>query len=691
MPSPLFVFLFGFLVSGVAPGKEISAVPGGGTPSDRRLEDPVTLHDYHPFRSVPSAEDWVSRQADIRDRILLASGLLPLPERTPLRAERFGRISGDGFVVEKVYFESFPGHFVTASLYRPDGVSARIGLQDGKRPGVLCPHGHWKDGRFYDLLAQRGEKAVLETIAGGEERFFASARNPIQARCVQLARMGCVVLQYDTIGTADSVQFAEHRRGPRPGMSGTEPGSWGFVSAQATLRLQTNFGLQNWNSIRALDFLLTLEDVDPDRILVTGASGGATQTMMLAAVDERVDAAFPCVMVSTAMQGGCTCENSHYLRIGQGNVDIAAAVAPRPLGLTAADDWTIELETKGHPDLKGLYEMVGAENAYEAHFDVHFKHNYNHVSRTHMYRFVNRHFDLGLGDPVLERDHRFLDRHDLTVWEDEREKPDNYRVGDEHERDVNRVWAELSDAALDTESARRAWSLILRRDYDGVGEAAFSLTAKEQGEEFLVMSGLIELPAEGEVVPSLFYYPEDWNGEVVFHLSRDGKDVLHEGDPLRPSEAVQAHLDKGSAVGGLDLFLQGEFIGDGEEAGNRTIPYRPGAKEPEPTSWQRSPVYFYGYNDSVFVRRVHDILTAVKMAQTSPKWDVTRVTLEGQPGTGHWIAAAVLAAGAAIDEFTIDLGGFRFASLDDVWHEDFVPGAVKYGDVEMLVELAGSE
>ena len=70
----------------------------------------------------------------------------------------------------------------------------------------------------------------------------------------------------------------------------------------------------------------------PARIGVTGASGGGTQTMMLAAVDERPAAFFPAVMVSTHMQGGCTCENASYLRIGTGNVEIAALAAPRPLG-----------------------------------------------------------------------------------------------------------------------------------------------------------------------------------------------------------------------------------------------------------------------------------------------------------------------------------------------------------------------
>ena len=111
-------------------------------------------------------------------------------------------------------------------------------------------------------------------------------------------------------------------------------------------------GLQAWNATRALDFLTSLPDVDAARIGVTGASGGGTQTFILGAIDERPAVLFPAVMVSTAMQGGCTCENADYLRIGTGNVEIAALGAPRPLGMTTADDWTKAMPQTGFPALQ---------------------------------------------------------------------------------------------------------------------------------------------------------------------------------------------------------------------------------------------------------------------------------------------------------------------------------------------------
>src|SRR6185295_4910516 len=111
------------------------------------------------------------------------------------------------------------------------------------------------------------------------------------------------------------------------------PENWGFFSTQAELRQQSIMGLQTYNSIRLLDWLSEQPDVDASRIGMTGASGGGTQTFILCAIDPRPAVAFPAVMVSTAMQGGCTCENCSHLRVGTGNIEICALIAPRPLGM----------------------------------------------------------------------------------------------------------------------------------------------------------------------------------------------------------------------------------------------------------------------------------------------------------------------------------------------------------------------
>src|ERR1041385_4242988 len=328
-----------------------------------------------------------------------------------------------------------PGFFVSGSLYRPKG-------KTGKLPAVLNPHGHWADGRFYD-----NKNGITREIADGAERFEDSGRSPLQSRCVQLARMGCVAFFYDMIGYADSQQISQEiAHGfakQRPEMNSRE--SWGLFSPQAEAHLQSVMGLQTWDSIRALDFLLSLPDVDPNRIGVTGASGGGTQTFILCAIDPRPTVAFPAVMVSTAMQGGCTCENASLLRVDTGNIEIAGLFAPKPLGMTAADDWTKEMPTKGYPELQQHYRMMGAPDNVKLTPLLQFPHNYNYPSRAAMYEWMNRHLKLGASEPIVERDFKRLTIPEMSVWDDAHPRPES---GPEFERRLLRTMSEAAQKRI---------------------------------------------------------------------------------------------------------------------------------------------------------------------------------------------------------------------------------------------------
>ncbi|MCB1076362.1 MAG: acetylxylan esterase [Verrucomicrobiae bacterium] len=693
--APVAAFLL--FVSSMVSAPHAMAGPPRVTPEGQLPEDPRTgplkdLNGYFPFDVPTTREAWEHRAEDLRRRVLVANGLWPMPEKTPLNAVIHGKVARPGFTVEKVYFESYPGLFVTGLLFRPEGDA------DQKRPAVLCPHGH--GGRLQD----HGPDGVLTQIAMGAERFEESGRMPKVARAATLARLGCVTLLYDMMGYADNRQLSQQLvhgfKTQRPEMEGKE--NWGLFSAQAEMRLQSVFGFQTWNSIRALDFLESLPDVDPKRIGVTGGSGGGTQTQMISAIDERVTASFPCVMPSTSMQGGCTCENTNLLRIGQGNIDIAAAVAPRPLGMTSADDWTLELKTKGYPELLALYELAGAKGKYEAFFDIHFKHNYNHVSRTHMYAFANKHFGLGFKEPVLERDFERLERDRLTVWGGEHPAPSGERAGDAHERAVNRWWAEDSDRQIapllapkdaDTLAQSRsvlgqAASILIGRELPAKEDVNFGLVGKEKLPGQIRMTGMIGNDKHGEEIPAAFVHPENWNGRVALWISPRGKAGLFDGGGgLDP--AVGKLVEAGYAVAGLDLFKQGEFLNPGESADeNPRITYSNKGDELPADSWQRSPVYYYGYNDSIFARRVHDILTALTFIRNHETWQVKEVGIMGAPGTGHWVAAARAIAGNAIDKAVVDTGGFRFGKLTSDWDADFQPGAIKYGDVAGFLALS---
>src|SRR6185436_9025965 len=303
-------------------------------PDDVRLGPLKDLDGYFPFNPPASKGAWEKRAERVRRQILVAEGLWPMPTRTPLNAVVHGRVERPEYTVDKVYFESAPGFFVTGNLYRPKAPR-------GKMPGVMFAHGHWANAR----LSESGDAEIFREIAEGQERFEEGGRSRFQSMCVQLARMGCVVWQWDMLSDSDSIQFSRQLvhgfARQRPEMNTVE--NWGYYSPAAEAHLQSIMGLQTWNSIRSVDFLLSLPEVDPERIAMTGASGGGTQTMLLAAVDDRLKLSFPAVMVSTAMQGGCTCENASLLRIGTGNVEFAGLFAPKPQGMTTANDWTKEM------------------------------------------------------------------------------------------------------------------------------------------------------------------------------------------------------------------------------------------------------------------------------------------------------------------------------------------------------------
>jgi dienelactone hydrolase len=301
-----------------------------------------TLDDRFPPPRFTSVAEWQRRAAYLREHVLESAGLLPLPEKTPLRPVVFGEITHDGYTVSKVYFESLPGFFVTGNLYRPAG--------DGPFPAVLSPHGHWAYGRL--------ENTPLTSAPG---------------RAINLARQGFVVFTYDMIGYNDSRQLTHTFGGRREAL-------WGLSLA----------GLQLWNSIRSLDFLESLPYVKRDALGATGESGGGTQTFLLTAVDHRVAAAVPVNMISLHMQGGCLCENPPGLRLDTTNVEIAATIAPRPLLMVSATgDWTNETLEAEYPAVRSIYALLDADDHVSA---VRFtaEHNYNKDSREAMYGWMAR-------------------------------------------------------------------------------------------------------------------------------------------------------------------------------------------------------------------------------------------------------------------------------------------------------------
>jgi dienelactone hydrolase len=303
----------------------------------------VTVIDLDTHFSPPvfkTRAEWETRAAHLRKQIQFAAGLLPMPVKQPVHAEVFGHLERKGYSVDKVLLETMPGFYLGGNLYRPTG-------RTGPFPGIVSPHGHWAYGRL--------ENSNVASVPG---------------RCINLARQGYVVFTYDMVGYDDTIQMPHVATGKREQL-------WGFGL----------LGMQLWDSIRAVDFLESLAGVDRTRIGATGASGGATQILMLQAIDDRIKFSSPVNMISSIYQGGSPCENAPLLRIGTNNMEIGALMAPRPmLMVSTTQDWTKNTPRVEYPAMQGIYRLYDKEVNVQTH-EVDAPHNYNRESREAMYQF----------------------------------------------------------------------------------------------------------------------------------------------------------------------------------------------------------------------------------------------------------------------------------------------------------------
>ncbi len=669
-PLCLFAAVVGtLLASDLEAAGPARVFPEGKSPADSRLGVTRNLRDkYHPWAAPKTLKKWDAEAGRVRRQLEVATGLWPAWPRGPIKPVIHGRVDRGDYTVEKVYFASLPGHYVTGSLYRPK-------KSRGRRPGILCPHGHWPQGRFHDA----GAGSAAAQLKQGAEKFESGARFPLQARMVQLARMGCVVFHYDMVGYADS---------------GALPHRSGFGDVQAVLRLQNLMGLQTFNSIRAVDFLESLPDVDKKKIAVTGASGGGTQTFMLCALDPRPSVAFPAVMVSTGMQGGCVCENCCFLRPGINNITIAALFAPRPMALSGANDWTIDIETKGLPELKAVYGLYGKADLVHAKCYPHFGHNYNQVSREMMYSWMNTFLKLGLDEPIRERDFKPIAVSDLKVFDAEHPLPGDAMSLEQYRTAQARMIEEQYAKLLAGKGKGKGKSLSRYRQVVGsaarvllAGTPSTGYSSRGVGKGSLAGGGTYETgtitrSGLGHAIPWTLLTPAKGAGSsLVAWFDGGGKSALFDKQG-RPVPAVRRLLDAGHTVLSADVYLTGELVPEGKPVTS--------------VATHGSFVgYTYGYNLPPLTHRVRDVLTVVPAFAEKQSFVVKgermRVHLVGTGGAGTWVvlARAAMSRGKPARGLTIaDVGGFAFSKITRRDDPMLLPGALKYGGLGGLAALA---
>lgn len=633
----------------------LTLYPPDKKPADKRLGPVRNLNDKDFFLKVPATrEAWISRAKAVREQLLVSQGLWPMWPREKLAPTFQPPIVRDGYTVEAVSFASLPGHYVTGSLYRPTNKDGSRKSQ--KLPAILVAHGHWAEGRMHDP----GEAEAKRQLANKAESHPANARYFLQAKAAHFARLGCIVFQYDMIGYADSKVL----------------GHTAFADAEAELRLQNLMGLQTFNSLRALDFIESLPEVDTTRIGMTGASGGGTQTFLLAALDERISAAVPAVMVSTAMQGGCVCENASYLRVGTGNVEFAALMAPRPMGLTAANDWTIEIEKKGYPELQAVYKLFEAEDRVKAKCWPEFGHNYNQPARQFAYEFFNQHLKLGHATPIIEPAFEPLTRVQQTAYPTKESRPADALPVDR----LRQRLTEMSDKQLESLVPTDAKSLEATRAVLGSALRVMLASGLPDAKEVIsrpvgtptaqgatVKGYSISRRGSGEQVPVVVLRGKTFNGQVIVWVAPGGKvDLLRDG---KLNSAARAALDAGAVLIAPDVFNTGELKPD-----------TPPAVNPKFAG------YTFGYNRPTLAQRSHDVLTTVAFAKSLP--GVKSVHMLGEGKAGPWTLLARALCGNAVSRCAADMDRFRFEAVKTTSDEMMLPGALKYGGLEALASLA---
>lgn len=628
-------------------------------PTDVRLGPPRTLNDTIPFVPPKSKEAWEARRTKLREQLLVANGLWPMPEKTPLNAVVHGKIERDGYAIEKVYFASLPGHYVTGNLYRPLASPDRKVGEGAKLPGVLFAHGHWKDGRFHDA----GEKAAQASVDAKGEPDLERGRFFMQALPATLAKLGFVVFQYDMVGYADSTAIV-HREG--------------FKDVAAELRLQSQMGLQTWNSIRSLDFLTSLPDVDAKKIGMTGASGGGTQTFILAAIDDRIAAAFPAVMVSTGMQGGCVCENCSLLRVGTGNVEIAGLFAPKPLAMSAANDWTKELMTKGYPQLQELYALYGAKEKVLAKAWLEYGHQYNVHAREMMYGWFLKHLQ-GKTEEVKEPAFKPVPVAELSVYDAEHPRPKDElnaaKLRETMTKASDEQIAKLTPKdAAGLKEFQRVVGTALRAMVGSERPPGSNITTAGPAEEnprFLgggLFSMVGELVRHGpspvedpsnERIPYYYVGRGARDKGVVVWVHPKGKSSLW--DKTTWHATAKLLLDADHGIYAVDTLWTGEQVGT------------------KPSAVDKGYAGFtFGYNRALLAQRVRDVLAICESVKCH---------LVGWGAMGPVAVLAKALAGDAVKKTAADLNGFSFEKIEDANDPMMLPGALKYGGMGAFLGL----
>ena len=309
-------------------------------------------------------QEWEARKEvlkrEVRERLeidpLLAQCSQEKPQVTKLRTY-------DGYTVQNFCMKTVNGHTVKGSIYAPNNSKIKK-TRKGKYPLIICPNGHFQDGRYGKVQ---------------------------QLRLGTLARMGAICVDYDLWGWGESED---------------EVGKEAHQTSEAHV-------MQILNGIRILDWMIERKDVDKTCIGVNGGSGGGTQTVLLSVLDDRYTMSCPVVSMSSWFDGGCPCESGKPIQLAGGgtcNAELAALFAPKPMMLVSdGGDWTSTTPELEYPYIQRIYGFYGKQDQVK---NIHLpdeRHDFGINKRNAVYEcFIN----------TFSLDRTFLDEDKVTI-EDE--------------------------------------------------------------------------------------------------------------------------------------------------------------------------------------------------------------------------------------------------------------------------------
>ena len=301
--------------------------------------------------------EWEARRTILKKEVRERLGIDPLLAQCSQEKPMVGKIrKHDGYTVQNFCMKTVNGHTVKGSIYAPSNAKAKKAFK-GKYPLIICPNGHFKDGRYGDVL---------------------------QLRYATLARMGAICVSYDLWGWGESED---------------EVGLEAHQTSEAHV-------MQAVNGIRILDWMIERKDIDKSRIAANGGSGGGSQVVLLTVLDDRYTAANPVVSMSSWFDGGCPCESGKPIQLAGGgtcNPELAATFAPKPMMVVSdGGDWTSTTPELEFPFLQRIYGFYGAkENVSNIHLPDE-RHDFGPNKRNAVYKFFIETF--GLDASMLDED-----------------------------------------------------------------------------------------------------------------------------------------------------------------------------------------------------------------------------------------------------------------------------------------------